>query len=57
MNNKQALARKFGSKTGKLKKKHIARAKIAARGLKSVDENPSSLTNEEITKLLGENNE
>ena len=51
MNKKQRklVAETFGSKTGKLKKKHIARAKAFVRGTEDL----SKLTAVEIYKILG----
>ena len=53
MSKKQKLAKAMGSKTGKLKKKHLTRAKILLR-LSDTDSNimsPHALTEEELQKL------
>lgn len=54
---KKQLARKFGSKTGKPKKKHIMKAKLAIRGLMlsnffGAAVNNQSLTEAELKELL-----
>lgn len=54
---KKQLARKFGSKTGKLKGKHILRAKLAARNQRYITEHNEdlvipALTSEEVKTLL-----
>ena len=47
---KSLLAKSQGSTTGKLKKKHLFRAKVLLRGLEG---SKSKLTNDELTTLLG----
>jgi len=47
---RKLLAFKFGSKTGKLKKKHIVRAKFFVRGKQSI----TKLNADEINTLLAD---
>lgn len=50
-NEKRIIALKFGSKTGKLKKKHLIRAKFFLHG----EENNAKLTVENIETLKNAN--
>ena len=50
---KRELAKLMGSKTGKLKKKHLARAKMSVRGLVVRPNELTALSELEISTLLG----
>jgi hypothetical protein len=54
MNIKEKLAGLVGSKTGKLKKKHVKRAKVLARGSPKAGEvfDMGTLKETEVNKLL-----